>query len=133
MHDRRIGFMLTKKDLSVNETKNAKNGKNIVHKTKPTEQSTSKTKIQSNFSKTRITVKFDVGYPNQLFIRGTGGPLSWEKGLPLKNVKSNEWIWETDVHFQRCEFKILINDQKYEIGENHILNYGSNFDLTPKF
>jgi hypothetical protein len=85
------------------------------------------------FSKTRITVKYDAGYPNQLYIRGKGANLNWDKGLPLKNTKPDEWVWETDAQFTHCEFKILINDHIYENGDNHLLNAGSTLLYTPHF
>ena len=84
-------------------------------------------------SKTRITVKFDVGFPNQLYIRGKGGNLSWEKGIAFKNTKSDEWVWETDAAFTQCEFKVLINDRIYENGENHVLNQGASLLYSPQF
>lgn len=84
-------------------------------------------------SKTRLTIKYDAGFPNQLYIRGKGANLSWEKGQPLKNVKADEWIWETETSFTHCEFKILINDQIYENGDNHLLNPGANLLFTPHF
>lgn len=84
-------------------------------------------------SKTRVTIKFDAGYPNQLYIRGKGANLSWDKGQPLKNTKTDEWVWETDAHFTHCEFKILINDRVYENGDNHLLNAGSTLLYTPHF
>jgi hypothetical protein len=84
-------------------------------------------------SKTRITIKYDVGFPNQLYIRGKGANLSWDKGQLLKNVKPDEWVWETDAHFTHCEFKVLINDRIYENGDNHQLNAGSNLLYTPHF
>lgn len=83
--------------------------------------------------KTRITVKYDAGFPNQLYIRGKGANLSWDKGQPLKNLRADEWVWETDAHFTNCEFKILINDRVYENGDNHHLNAGSNLLYTPNF
>lgn len=91
---------------------------------------TSEKKISS---KTRITVKYDTGYPNQLYIRGKGANLNWEKGQPLKNVKNDEWVWETDAHFTHCEFKVLLNDHVYENGDNHLLNAGSTLVYTPRF
>jgi hypothetical protein len=84
-------------------------------------------------SKTRLTIKYNAGYPNQLFIRGKGANLSWDKGQPLKNVKADEWVWETDNSFTNCEFKILINDHVYENGNNHQLNAGSSLVHTPSF
>lgn len=84
-------------------------------------------------NKTRIIIKYDVGFNNQLHIRGKGANLNWEKGQLLKNVKADEWMWETDAHFSQCEFKVLINDANYETGENHLLNCGSSVIYTPHF
>lgn len=82
---------------------------------------------------TRIIVKYDVGFGNSLFIRGKGANLSWDQGILLANQKPDEWIWETDVPFSACEFKVLINDSDFEIGENHPLTAGSTIQYTPKF
>lgn len=84
-------------------------------------------------SKTRIIVKYDVGFSNLLAIRGKGASLSWEKGCLLKNIKNDEWLWETEALFTTCEFKILINDKQYETGENHLLRYGTTVQYTPRF
>lgn len=84
-------------------------------------------------AKTRITVRYDVGFPNQLYIRGKGGNLSWDKGIAFKNTKPDEWVWETDTSFTQCEFKVLINDRIYENGENHVLNHGASLLYSPHF
>lgn len=153
--------MLTKKENIKNEIKSSKSAKSTP--TTPTHQTTNccpptkitdhlpaktnmtqTTKHQSDThlystdkkgtpARTRITVKYDVGFSNQLYIRGKGANLSWDKGQPLKNVKPDEWVWETDAHFTNCEFKILINDRVYENGDNHHLNTGSNLLYTPHF
>lgn len=83
--------------------------------------------------KTRITVKYNVGYGNQLYIRGKGANLNWDKGVPLKNIRNDEWVWETETPFSHCEFKVLINDRNYENGENHYLNQGASIVYTPHF
>lgn len=82
---------------------------------------------------TRIIVKFDVGFNNSIYLRGDGADLSWERGIMLKNVKPDEWIWETNISFTKCEFKVLINDRQYELGENHRLQCGTSFEYTPSF
>lgn len=84
-------------------------------------------------SKTRITIKYDAGFPNQLYIRGNGAGLKWDKGTLLKNANTDEWVWETDGPFSTFEFKILINDNQYEVGENHQAHYGANILYSPKF
>lgn len=82
---------------------------------------------------TRIVVKFDVGFSNSVYLRGKGANLSWDKGILLKNQKADEWTWETDVPFTSCEFKVLINDRDFEVGDNHPLNCGATVQYTPKF
>jgi hypothetical protein len=83
--------------------------------------------------KTRITIKYDVGFNNQLSIRGKGGNLSWDKGIPLKNIKADEWVWETSQLFSELYFKVLINDKQYEAGDNHQATCGSLVSYTPQF
>ena len=92
------------------------------------------TKNSTGKTVTKITVKYNCGFPNNLFIRGEGiQGLNWEKGVALKNVKADEWTWETDKPFNKAKFKILLNDMHYENGENHIPDCGKQITCTPKF
>jgi hypothetical protein len=84
-------------------------------------------------TKTKIVVRYDVGFHNFLSVRGKGANLSWERGIPLKNIKADEWVWETDAAFTSGEFKILLNDHHYEIGANHSLSHGASVQYSPKF
>ncbi len=81
--------------------------------------------------RTTIIVKYDCGYQNTLTIRGNGCPsLSWEMGTSMHNVKSNEWVWETDETFEAIYFKVLINDELFELGEDHQLICGNTFEYS---
>jgi hypothetical protein len=82
---------------------------------------------------TRVIVKYDVGFGNALFIRGKGINLNWNKGILLRNTKKDEWVWETDAPFSACEFKVLLNDREFELGDNHPLTQGSAIQYAPKF
>lgn len=82
---------------------------------------------------TRVTIHYDAGFNNNLYIRGHGGGLSWDRGVLLQNIGPDEWVWETTLPFNECEFKVLINDQQYEDGENHHLNGGIWFQYSPHF
>jgi hypothetical protein len=84
-------------------------------------------------SRSAIRIKYNVGYGNNLFIRGQGPGLSWMQGVPLTNIAVDEWIWETAEPFDSCEFKILMNDTNYEAGENHRLPPGATVQYTPNF
>ena len=93
--------------------------------------------------KTILTVKYDCGFNNHLTIRGAGAKgiganqpsqeLSWHKGIPLKNIKPDEWVFESDSPLKNCEFKILINDEIFECGDNHTLKFGEHNQITPHF
>ena len=82
---------------------------------------------------TTITVKYDVGFANGIFLRGSGANLSWDKGIELKNVSPDEWQWSTRRKFDAAEFKVLINDQLFEIGDNHSICCGDKVTITPHF
>lgn len=92
-----------------------------------------KSPSKQNKKITTIVIHYDVGYENQLFIRGNGAELSWDKGILLKNIQSNEWIWETTASFDEIEFKVLINDSCYEQGANHQTTCGSTLHYSPDF
>jgi hypothetical protein len=107
--------------------------KNPLWKDKTEEKTTQAGHARPN-SKTKLTIKYDCGFPNILTIRGSGLPhLSWEKGIPLKNIKADEWVFETDAPFNKIEYKILINDKVYENGPNRTLAAGINSNYTPNF
>jgi hypothetical protein len=80
-----------------------------------------------------IKVLIDVGFGNKLFLRGSGANLSWDVGIPLKNIGPNEWIWETRLSFSDCQFKLSINDCHYEEGPNRQLHHGDEIIYTPTF
>ena len=82
--------------------------------------------------KTRIIVHIEGENP-KLYLRGKGGGLNWEKGTQLTPKEPDEWIWETDEPFTSGEFKVLIDDQTYELGENHRLYPGASIRINPKF
>jgi hypothetical protein len=83
---------------------------------------------------TKITIKCDAGFGNTLFIRGNGIPmLSWEKGVPLKNIGADEWLFEINTSFTHAEIQILLNDTQFETGPNHALKCGTNVQYTPAF
>lgn len=83
--------------------------------------------------RTRVVVKCDVGFGNHLYIRGKGANLSWDKGVAMKNTKPDEWVWETDLPISTGEFKVLINDNRYEGGENHPFKPNAAIEIAPRF
>src|SRR5678809_950230 len=59
---------------------------------------------------TTIEAKIDIGFGNNLFVRGEGAGLSWDHGLPLTCVDGRTWRWSGAVS-DKLTFKLLLNDQ----------------------
>lgn len=74
-----------------------------------------------------IVVEYDAGDSgNKLYIRGEG-PLSWDEGVLLKDLKNGYWVFELPLGHEHkpFEFKILINDKQWEARENHKTRVGT--------
>ena len=83
--------------------------------------------------KTSIIARVDVGFGNQLYVRGTGADLSWEKGLQLENVSSYEWAFATTKAKSDVVFKFLINDELWAEGDNATVAKGGSSTSSPVF
>ncbi len=83
---------------------------------------------------TRITVKYDAGLGNSLFIRGEPPVLSWKKGIALKNISGDTWVFETQENFPILKYKIVLNDSRFEEGQDHKTDCGNQDTvISPKF
>ena len=81
---------------------------------------------------TTIEAHVDVGFGNNLYIRGQGAGLSWEQGLPLKNVDSGTWQWSTKAG-EKVTFKLLINDAVWAQGSDITAAPGQKVEISPSF
>ena len=106
-----------------------------VAKKAPTKKAAApKAKISSKqVVKTSIIARVDVGFGNQLYIRGAGAGLSWEKGLPLENVSAYEWAFATTKAKSDVTFKFIINDELWAEGDNIIVAKGAASISSPVF
>ena len=83
---------------------------------------------------TVVVAKYDVGYGNNLFIRGDSAGLSWEAGVLMKNVENDVWVWTTNEAIDGAvEFKFLLNDEGWCLGENMSAPAGETTTITPTF
>lgn len=120
-------FPSKQKTSDSTKTPSTKQSQSITYPSEPTQN------VKKSKTSTKVTIKYDVGFSNNLYVRGKGANLSWDRGVPLKNTRADEWVWETDAPFSECDFKVLINDQNYEQGENHHINQGGQLTYTPNF
>ena len=82
---------------------------------------------------TAVHAKIDVGFGNALYIRGSGDGLSWDEGTLLECVDSTTWVWSTKKAGTNVEFKLLLNDQVWAVGENQMVAPGQSIDVIPAF
>ena len=82
---------------------------------------------------TRVLVKYNAGWGNQLFIRGTGAGLDWQRGIPMQCVGEDEWLWEQLVPNGSVAFKVLLNDNQWCSGEDYLVNAGDSIICRPEF
>ena len=81
---------------------------------------------------TIIEAKVDVGFGNNLFVRGQGAGLSWDTGVPLKCIDSDTWQWSAPVS-DELKFKLLLNDTVWAQGEDLVAAPGQRLQIAPKF
>jgi hypothetical protein len=91
-----------------------------------------KTPIIISVAPITIEAKIDVGFGNNLFLRGQGEGLSWDRGIPLENVDSKTWRLIVPAK-DKVQFKLLINDAVWCKGEDLVAAPGKKVQVTPAF
>ena len=82
---------------------------------------------------TFISAKIDIGFGNQLFIRGTGPGLSWDHGVPMECVGAGLWTVTVKHATQPVTFKVLVNDLSWSTGEDFAVEPGQSVTVVPSF
>ena len=82
---------------------------------------------------TYISAKIDIGFGNQLFLRGEGPGINWDKGLLMEC--SNGTIWTATIPGATTPivFKVLVNDISWSIGKDYVVEPGQSVTVTPTF
>ena len=92
-------------------------------------------KIADSETKRPVTIieaKVDVGFGNNLFVRGQGAGLSWEHGVPLKCVDPQTWQWSAKAG-DKLTVKLLLNDAVWAKGEDLVVTPGQKVQVVPLF
>ncbi|MDQ0415465.1 MULTISPECIES: hypothetical protein [Mesobacillus] len=84
---------------------------------------------------TKVRVHYDVGYGNNMYIRGNSYPFWWDKGRKMRNISSDVWEYEMEriPSGVTVEFKPLINDTTWSTGNNFTVTGGQTLDIYPNF
>lgn len=82
---------------------------------------------------TFITAKIDIGFGNQLFIRGTGPGLSWDQGVVMDCVGAGLWTIAVKNATTPVSFKVLVNDLSWSVGDDFTAEPGQSITVSPLF
>ena len=85
------------------------------------------------FGETTLRFHADVGYGHAVFVRGSGYPLSWERGEPATWEEGEVWTLRLAGVTGTLELKALIDDSTWEQGDNHQVEPGETLDAKPEF
>lgn len=82
---------------------------------------------------TTITAQIDIGFGNQLFIRGEGPGLSWDRGLLMNCVSDSQWQVVLGESARPIVFKVLVNDLSWSTGVDYTAAPGASVVIEPTF
>jgi len=82
---------------------------------------------------TVVAARADIGFGNQLFLRGTGPGLSWDTGTPMVNAGCDLWTIDIYGATDPLYCKFLINDELWSVGPDYIIDPGAQLEVTPLF
>jgi len=82
---------------------------------------------------TTIIAQIDIGFGNILYVRGSGGGLSWDQGHAMENATADRWKITLGKTTKPVTFKFLVNDLTWSAGEDYVVEPGSTITLVPTF
>jgi hypothetical protein len=82
---------------------------------------------------TKITARIDIGFGNALYVRGEGPGLSWDKGVVMNCLGSDEWEITLAESARPVVFKFLVNDLSWSTGADYTVASGEKVTLSPEF
>jgi hypothetical protein len=89
--------------------------------------------VQAEPPVTYIAAKIDIGFGNQLHLRGEGAGLSWDKGRPMDPVANDLWTAALKGVTGPVTFKVLVNDLSWSAGSDYVVDAGQSVTITPTF
>ncbi len=83
---------------------------------------------------TRIIAQVDVGWGHHLTVRGDTAPLSWDVGWPAYPAEDARWeLVLTELPEGTFEYKVLVDDETWQGGDNEVGTTGEDNEVVPTF
>jgi hypothetical protein len=82
---------------------------------------------------TSVTACIDIGFGNVLYVRGEGPGLSWDKGIPMECLATDQWQISLGESARPYLLKFLVNDLTWSTGPDYTVPSGVSLTLAPQF
>jgi hypothetical protein len=81
-----------------------------------------------------FTVSILIGIGNKPYLRGSGGGLNWDAGVPMEFEEIGKWRWVAPADLDEpVELRVFRNDEDADRKGTHILQPGQKLEVTPVF
>lgn len=90
--------------------------------------------VRTKGDDTMLSVSILIGIGNKPFLRGSGGGLSWESGIPMEFEEIGKWRWVAPVDLEvPVELQVFRNDEDADRKGRYTLNPGQQLEVSPVF
>jgi len=79
-----------------------------------------------------VEVTLDSGFGNSVFLRGSGGGLTWERGILLDCIDGKTWRWSGMIK-DPITVRALLNDCLGSAGSDVLIQPGQKVEIKPSF
>lgn len=81
-----------------------------------------------------FTVNILIGIGNKPYLRGSGGGLCWEAGVPMEFEEIGKWRWLAPADLDGfVEVQVFRNDEDADRNGTHLLEPGQKLEVAPVF
>ena len=81
-----------------------------------------------------LTVSAFIGIGNKPFLRGSGGGLNWESGVPMDFQEIGKWRWVAPADLEEpVEVQVYRNDEDADRKGRHVLEPSQKLEVSPVF
>jgi hypothetical protein len=83
---------------------------------------------------TALIVESLIGIGNKPYLRGSGGGLNWDTGVPMEFESIGKWRWVVSEDFEDAiEFQVMRNDADPDLTGKHRMVAGDKLSVQPQF
>lgn len=81
----------------------------------------------------RLRARLSIGENDVICVRGEGGGLDWQEGLPMRDLEDDLWEWVSQPTNEPITCQLYLNDEIAAFGEDISINSGQTLEISPSF